>query len=226
MTRSVIVAVVITARTAAAAPEGPTVRRPRCRGAGVQRDHFQHLDALATLPDLAMDRRSFWCILKSRFFQRGDVQEHIRRAVRRRNKAKTLFRIEPFDSPPELGTTLLVIHCMCSIPCRSSGAFIIGPELFLLPIADAELPQVSMGVDPRKSKGPVGPVNRTRARRRQREQWPIHGGSVIDIQHIPTGCDETQRSEQLLVGFCVPRWNSRIAAIMAAGRWTRKRDTD
>ena len=122
----------IAPRTTAAAAERPAILRTwRCR-AGIQRDHAQNLDSLATLPDLAVDRGAFRRVLKSGFFQRGDVQEHIRRSVRRRYEPKTFFRIEPFDPPPELGAALALIgHFVHSTPCRPSGVFIAGSHFFL-----------------------------------------------------------------------------------------------
>jgi hypothetical protein len=87
---SVVVVAMIATWTAATAAErsastaaAATARRTRRRGAGVERDHPQNLNPFSTLPDLAMDRRAFGCVLQSGFLQRGDVEEDVRRTIRR-----------------------------------------------------------------------------------------------------------------------------------------------
>src|SRR5690606_13827495 len=55
----------------------------RRRSARVELDDTKHLDTLAALPHLAVNRRALRSILKARLLQSGDVQEDIGRAVGR-----------------------------------------------------------------------------------------------------------------------------------------------
>jgi hypothetical protein len=119
MLASVVVVPMIAARTAATAAKRPasttatattaTTGRPRRRRAGVEGDHPQNLNPLATLPYLAMDRGTFGCILQTGFLQRRNVEEDVRRTIRRRDEAESLFRVEPLDTPFKLGATLLAL---------------------------------------------------------------------------------------------------------------------
>src|SRR6185295_7713754 len=102
-------AAMVTPLTTAAAAKWPTARRARRGRAGIQRDDAHDLNALAPLADLAMNRRAFRRILKTRILQRRDMQEHIRRAICRRHEAETLLRIKPLDPAFELGATLVLI---------------------------------------------------------------------------------------------------------------------
>jgi hypothetical protein len=81
------------------------------RGAGVERDHARHLNALAALADFAMNRCAFRSILQPCILQGRDMQEDIRRSVGGRNETKALLRIEPLDTAPQLtcGTALILI---------------------------------------------------------------------------------------------------------------------
>jgi len=159
---SVVVVTVIAARTAAATAERSTsattataTRGSRCRGAGVERDHSQNLNPFSTLPNLAMDRRAFRRVLQSGFLQCGDMEEDVRRTIRRRDEAETLFRIEPLDTPFKLGATLLALigHFDHSDSCRAFMA--LQDRRYAHDPPDAGMPAGSMGVSPPKSKTPL-----------------------------------------------------------------------
>jgi hypothetical protein len=161
MVVSVVVVSVIAARPTAATAERPataasatSTRRPRRRRAGIERDHPQNLNPLATLPDLAMDRRAFRRVLKSGFLQCGDVEEDIRRAIGRRDEAETLFRVEPLDTPFEFGATLLALigHFDHSDSCRAYLYLALQDRRTAHDPPDAEEPAGSMVASPLKSK--------------------------------------------------------------------------
>lgn len=104
---------------ATAAAERATLGRlPRRGGAGVERDHARHLNALAALADFAMNRRAFRSVLQAGVLQCRDVKEDVWCAIGGRDEAKTLFRIEPLNAAPQFtcGTALILIgHVQLSV---------------------------------------------------------------------------------------------------------------
>src|SRR5262249_21391929 len=103
--------------TAWATAERAALRRPtrRC-SAGVERDHARHLNAFASLANLAVNGCSLRRILQPGIFQCRDMQEDVRRTISGRDEAKSLFRVEPFDATPQLGAALILIgHVQLSV---------------------------------------------------------------------------------------------------------------
>src|SRR5688572_632737 len=111
-----------TATTAGRTALGRTARR---RGAGVERDHARHLNALAALADFAMNCRAFRSVLQAGILQSRDVKEDVWCAIGGRDETKTLFRIEPLNAAPQFtcGTALILIgHVQLSVEDPTRGA--------------------------------------------------------------------------------------------------------
>ena len=132
-----------TATTAERTALGRTAWR---RGAGVERDHARHLNALAALADFAMNRRAFRSVLQAGVLQSRDVKEDVWCAIGGRDEAKTLFRIEPLNAAPQFtcGTALILIgHVQLSVEDPTRALQHPGP-----PVGDRPLScnaAVSMG---------------------------------------------------------------------------------
>src|SRR6185295_13199749 len=94
-------------------------------------------------------------------------------------------------------------------PVEPQAPSSLAPLFFLSP--NAELPQVSMGAELRKSKGRLTNVNRTQDRRAPRAA-PVAGYVCLSIvRATPTSCCALKRSEQGLVGT---RGGQRVPALL------------
>src|SRR5688572_13186587 len=108
----------MTPATATTAERTALGRTAWCRGAGVERNHARHLNALAALADFAMNCRAFRSVLQAGVLQSRDVKEDVWCAIGGRDEAKTLFRIEPLNAAPQFtcGTALILIgHVQLSV---------------------------------------------------------------------------------------------------------------
>jgi hypothetical protein len=161
-------------------PSAPNTRSPRClvgvslptarrkrpsralwtrrRRALIQVDDTQHLDALATLTNFTVDRRPFRRVLQPSLLQRRDMQEHVLRSIRWRNKPVALLWIKPLDGAAQFRAISAGIAGLLSFVHQAHS-------VFMRRLATCPRPQ-------RPNSIPACPVHTGGSRNRSREGQP------------------------------------------------------